>query len=1135
MATELIGIELQLRGEEGVYNDLRKLDSLLRTFNGRKVINLELGKSKQRLLELKGEMNDVRREMDRSAKGGQQYKALQGYLQKLKHEYRDVTMRVNELTAALRSQQSFGEMYKSISTNLRHAGQNLQTLGNTLTKIGTPMRRLLNGTVFAAGYRLLGLMTEGFSSATKRADILSTYKPVFKAMGAGLDTTTDAWETQLSTAYDKVYNSVVGLPTGIDEIVNEWKLLTIATQDYSKAADLAIAANNAILASGADENAQTTARRELRTLMTTGKLTERQWDSLRKGIPVAWNAIEQDLKKNGEIQGSLLQALKGGEVTAEQFGDLLIEEGINGKTKEVVNEMLHTYEAATANIKNAFSNMGKNILGVLDEILKEATGKDTIDYLIGMKSVIGSFSEGVQNWLRDNKDAVLDFLNAIKDFDYKSFFEGVGNGLRDTLEAFTEVLSFFGNKGMLDELGYFVTIAGPLGRAITLLGGTLKGLSGPLALFLVLTRRAGMRAGAGGLAGGLAGELIGDGTAAGTAAASASKMGKFTSGLSAVFKGWAEIAAMVVGTAGVAWASAKLIKDTIKTIGEIGDEVRKVDWDAAVPALKGFGIFMGAFLSLGSALGTAGSVAMEPALIGTAILGALTTMTALFADIDMFLLKRTLKNLSDAVGYLNTAAETLNNLELIESPETAKTRVDRAIKTFNDIKSMLSGSWDAKTGQWSGGVDKFPKSIRKSIENISDAIGNIKKAIIDLNELSGMELNADAIKELAPSLTDTLSELRSTIVAIPEDWKNDGVVDATSNFSSAVANLKTSFDSIVGPNGILTQIPQLIQRTQGFGANGVYQTFADRMEEVGLSLKRAYDALNKGLGNGAFMSTNMNGIREALKATKFAIMHFNAIGEMEINSNGLSNIDKFVSDVKTAFDASTVESIKTQIHDFAESIKTALQTIKDIGNEPIEVDAEVKLSSGFYSSVSSVVADINDAADDVRSAWRKIPSTLFKTIYATITAHVDTSGAVSAIEGGMNEVRSLAESWGASLGSSTGGFISRNGSALYRAKGGSVFKPRGTDTIPAMLTPGEYVHRKQAVDYFGTDFMRRVNAMDVRGAMDALLNKASTSIGIGRQSVVNNTVNNNQRVTQNITTNNPAFASMRASRFVGAM
>ena len=159
---------------------------------------------------------------------------------------------------------------------------------------------------------------------------------------------------------------------------------------------------------------------------------------------------------------------------------------------------------------------------------------------------------------------------------------------------------------------------------------------------------------------------------------------------------------------------------------------------------------------------------------------------------------------------------------------------------------------------------------------------------------------------------------------------------------------------------------------------------------------------------------------------------------------------------------------------------------------------------------------------------------MFKTIFVTITANVDTSGAVSAINAGGDYVRSIADN-AVGGGDQLGGYISRNGSALYRAKGGSVFKPRGTDTIPAMLTPGEYVHRKQAVDYFGTDFMRRVNAMDVRGAMDALLNKASTSIGIGRQSVVNNTVNNNQRVTQNITTNNPAFASMRASRFVGAM
>ena len=67
------------------------------------------------------------------------------------------------------------------------------------------------------------------------------------------------------------------------------------------------------------------------------------------------------------------------------------------------------------------------------------------------------------------------------------------------------------------------------------------------------------------------------------------------------------------------------------------------------------------------------------------------------------------------------------------------------------------------------------------------------------------------------------------------------------------------------------------------------------------------------------------------------------------------------------------------------------------------------------------------------------------------------------------------------------------------------------------------------------DFMNKVNAMDVRGAMKALMEKGGTNIGVGRQSIVNHTVNNNQRITQNINTNNPNFAGARMGRFVGAL
>jgi hypothetical protein len=48
--------------------------------------------------------------------------------------------------------------------------------------------------------------------------------------------------------------------------------------------------------------------------------------------------------------------------------------------------------------------------------------------------------------------------------------------------------------------------------------------------------------------------------------------------------------------------------------------------------------------------------------------------------------------------------------------------------------------------------------------------------------------------------------------------------------------------------------------------------------------------------------------------------------------------------------------------------------------------------------------------------------------------------------------------------------------AVGRANGGSIFKPRGTDTVPAMLTPGEFVVRKSAVDQYGTGMMEAINS-----------------------------------------------------------
>lgn len=68
------------------------------------------------------------------------------------------------------------------------------------------------------------------------------------------------------------------------------------------------------------------------------------------------------------------------------------------------------------------------------------------------------------------------------------------------------------------------------------------------------------------------------------------------------------------------------------------------------------------------------------------------------------------------------------------------------------------------------------------------------------------------------------------------------------------------------------------------------------------------------------------------------------------------------------------------------------------------------------------------------------------------------------------------------------------------------WQPRGTDTVPTMLTPGEYVLRKKAVDSLGTNFLNNLNKYGVNALQT--MNKST---------IINNVYNtNNAKISQNI-------------------
>lgn len=79
----------------------------------------------------------------------------------------------------------------------------------------------------------------------------------------------------------------------------------------------------------------------------------------------------------------------------------------------------------------------------------------------------------------------------------------------------------------------------------------------------------------------------------------------------------------------------------------------------------------------------------------------------------------------------------------------------------------------------------------------------------------------------------------------------------------------------------------------------------------------------------------------------------------------------------------------------------------------------------------------------------------------------------------------------------------------YHSEGlpvGINWKRRGTDTVPTMLTPGEYVLRKKAVDSLGTNLLNNLNKYGV-GALQ----------NIAKSTIINNVYNtNNAQINQNI-------------------
>ena len=261
---------------------------------------------------------------------------------------------------------------------------------------------------------------------------------------------------------------------------------------------------------------------------------------------------------------------------------------------------------------------------------------------------------------------------------------------------------------------------------------------------------------------------------------------------------------------------------------------------------------------------------------------------------------------------------------------------------------------------------------------------------------------------------------------------------------------------------------------------------------------------------------------EAATAQIQALSDF--IANLNTNLTTLSTVD-FSALIDSASQLqSGMESLNGALDDVYSSLQNvsrgAIQATTAINNLANTAQSRAGAFGGLIGAMGSLSGALSGAAGSANAltaAINAIPS------YKSVTVaynQVGSPGAASVGGGGGG-------AW------ATGGLIPQ-----YRAFGGTIFamRPKGSDTVPAMLTPGEFVLRKKAVDTLGVPFLRALNGLNIPSAIDRLTAGLRMPAGFGMVSNDNRRIyNNNQKVNQYISTNNPSYANRRANRWAKSL
>lgn len=304
--------------------------------------------------------------------------------------------------------------------------------------------------VVTKALQTMGSMT---TSIVSRFDTLNNANRTFKNMGFA---TTDT-----KKAMSGLNDSIMGLPTSLDQAVQGMELMAASTGDVQKGQKVFSAVNDAVLGFGGSSAQASSAVQQLSQDLSSGTITAATWNSMiNDGMGPALKALAKSM---GMTSGQLKDALSNGKVSADQFSEALINMDKNGgggmqSLHKIALDSTAGISSSFANLKTAVVRGSANMLTVVDNFIKSVTGTNISGWIkqaasavtAGMaiaSQAIKSFTpvaksifntlKSIVGWVGQNKDWLLPLVASVSAFKSvitvvgiaKNAFSAFGNAL----------------------------------------------------------------------------------------------------------------------------------------------------------------------------------------------------------------------------------------------------------------------------------------------------------------------------------------------------------------------------------------------------------------------------------------------------------------------------------------------------------------------------------------------------------------------------------------------------------------------------------------------------------------------------------------------------------------------------------